>query len=99
MAPPKKKNVGRTASYYRSNPEARKKKAETDKKINARPEQRKKRSELSTKNRQADKRGINRKGKDAAHQKDGSIRYVDSSKNRGNKTTTAGDRRSRAKKK
>lgn len=31
--------MGRSTEYYRTHPEARKKKAETDKKINARPEQ------------------------------------------------------------
>lgn len=30
--------MGRSTEYYRTHPEARKKKAETDKKINARPE-------------------------------------------------------------
>ena len=29
--------MGRSTEYYRTHPEARKKKAETDKKINARP--------------------------------------------------------------
>ena len=51
MAPQKqpKSSLGRSAKYYRENPEARAKKAATDKKINARPEQRAKRSELSIK--------------------------------------------------
>ena len=31
--------MGKSTEYYRTHPEARKKKAETDKKINARPEQ------------------------------------------------------------
>jgi len=80
MAPPKVPNPKRSAKYYRSNPEARRKKAATDKKVNARPEQRKKRSELSAERR---KRGIMGKGgKDMSHTKDGRIVAEDASKNR-----------------
>lgn len=86
----------RSAKYYASNPAARKKKAAYDKKLNARPEQRKKRSELVKERR---KRGIyGRGGKDVSHQKDGSTRLEDRSKNRGNGSRTAGDRRARGKK-
>jgi hypothetical protein len=70
----------RSARYYAKNPKARRKKAATDKKINARPEQRRKRSELVKKNRAADKRGVNRNGKDYDH---ATKRYISSSKNRG----------------
>ena len=80
MAPPKVPNPKRSAKYYRSNPEARRKKAATDKKVNARPEQRKKRSELTTERR---RRGIAGKGgKDMSHTKDGRIVAEDPSKNR-----------------
>jgi hypothetical protein len=73
-------NPKRSAKYYRSNPEARRKKAATDKKVNARPEQRKKRSELTTERR---RRGIAGKGgKDMSHTKDGRIVAEDPSKNR-----------------
>lgn len=101
MAPPRKlaSSLKKTALYYRSHPEARKKKKETDTKVNRRPEQRKKRTQLKRSNRKADKAGVNRSGKDASHQKDGSIKYTSSSKNRGNGSTTAGDRRARGKKK
>lgn len=85
----------RTAKYYASNPKARKVKAETDKKINARPEQRKKRVELIKKNREADKKGIDRKGKDYDH---ASKRYVSSSTNRGRTSGTKGDKNARGKK-
>lgn len=99
MAPRKQpySSLSKSAKYYRDNPEARKKKASTDKKVNARPEQRKKRSELSTKNRKYDRKygKASRKGKDASHQANGDIRYTDSSKNRGNKTSTKGDRNAR----
>ena len=47
--------MGRSTEYYRTHPEARKKKAETDKKINARPEQKAKRRELGRKNYKTDK--------------------------------------------
>lgn len=86
----------RSAKYYASNPEARKKKAAYDTKLNQRPEQRKKRSELVTRNRAADERGVNRDGKDYDH---GSKRYVSSSTNRGKTSGTPGDRRARGKKK
>jgi len=72
----------KSAKYYAKNPAARKKKAAYDKKFNQKPEQRKKRSELTKKNREADKRGINRKGKDYDHAVG---RYVKSSTNRGRK--------------
>jgi len=80
MAPPRVSDPKRSAKYYRSNPEARRKKAATDKKVNARPEQRKKRSELTTERR---RRGIAGKGgKDMSHTKDGRIVAEDPSKNR-----------------
>ena len=47
--------MGRSTEYYRTHPEARKKKAETGKKINARPEQKAKRRELGRKNYKTDK--------------------------------------------
>ena len=88
--------LSRSARYYRDNPDARRRKAKTDKKVNARPEQRKKRAELVKERR---KRGIYGKGgKDVSHQKDGSTRLEDRSKNRGNGSRTAGDRRARGKK-
>lgn len=90
------KGKSRSAKYYQQNPEARRKKAATDKAINARPEQRKKRSELTTRNRAADKRGTDRTGKDWDH---GSKKYISSSTNRGKTSGTAGDKRARGKKK
>jgi len=80
MAPPRVSNPKRSAKYYRSNPEARQKKAATDKKVNARPEQRAKRSELTTERR---RRGIaGRGGKDLSHTKDGKMVLESPSKNR-----------------
>lgn len=72
--------LGRTAKYYRSHPEARKKKAATDKKVNARPAQIKKRMESNQKRRDAEARGQNIKGKDYDHAVN---RFVKSKTNRG----------------
>ena len=80
MAPPRVSNPKRSAKYYRRNPEARRKKAATDKKVNARPEQRERRAELSKERR---RRGVMGKGgKDMSHTKDGRIVAEDASKNR-----------------
>lgn len=100
MAPPKKKGgLSRTAAYYRSHPEAREKKKETDNEVNRRPEQKAKRRELDKARRGAVKRGANVEGKDMAHGKDGKLRLKDSSKNRGDKNDTRGDKKARGKKK
>lgn len=88
--------VCRSAEYYRTHPEARKKKAETDKKINARPEQKAKRRELGRKNYETDKKKGKkwRKGKDLAHTKNG-LRYKDMKANRGSKSDSRGDKNAR----
>lgn len=88
--------VSRSAKYYQTHPEARKKKAATDKKINARPEQKTKRSELGSKNYAHDKKygKSSRQGKDLSHTSSG-LRYKSSSANRGNKGDTKGDRNAR----
>jgi hypothetical protein len=80
MAPRKVANPRRSAQYYRDNPEARAKKAETDTRVNRRPEQRKKRAELTAERR---KRGIDGKGgNDMSHTKDGRIVSENPSTNR-----------------
>lgn len=71
-----------STEYYRNNPDARKKKAKTDKKINARTEQRKKRSEANKARRSASKAGKNIKGKDYDH---ATNRFVSVKTNRGRK--------------
>lgn len=88
--------MGKSTEYYRTHPKARKKKAETDKKINARPEQKAKRRELGRKNYKTDKlKGkAYRKGKDLCHTAKG-LRYKSRSANRGSKSDTAGDRNAR----
>lgn len=70
----------KTAKYYKENPEARKKRLEYQKEYNKRPSQKKKRAELNKINREADKKGINRKDKDYDH---ASGKHINYSKNRG----------------
>lgn len=84
MAPRKKpkKDLCASAKYYRENPDARKKKANTDKKVNSRSDQKAKRRELGRKNYKTDKSGKSRAGKDYDHAVG---RYVKSSVNRGRK--------------
>ena len=59
----------RTARYYQTHPEARKKKNEYQKEFNKKKDQVKKRVELNAYNREATRAGKNRKGDgtDAAH--------------------------------
>ena len=96
MAPQKqpKSSLGRSAKYYREHPEARVKKAKTDKKINARPEQRAKRSELSIKRKKLKAKWVNIKWKDIAHTKNGT-RLKSIKANRGSKWDTSGDKNAR----
>ena len=88
--------VSKTAKYYHTHPEARKKKAAYDKEFNAKKEQREKRVELIQHNREHDKKygKASRKGKDLSHTSKGLV-YKKSSINRGSKTDSAGDRRAR----
>lgn len=88
--------VSRSAKYYQTHPEARKKKAATDKKINARPEQKAKRSELGSKNYAHDKKygKSSRNGKDLSHTKSG-LKYKSVSTNRGSKSDSKGDKNAR----
>lgn len=92
--------MGKSADYYKKNPKAKKKKAATDSKINKRPEQLKKRRELAKANYNHDKKKgkASRSGKDLSHTKSG-LKYKPKSKNRGSSKDSAGDRRSRGKKK
>lgn len=73
---------GKTNKYYKSHPEAKAKKDAYNKEFNKKKEQRKKRSELIKKNREADKRGVDRSGKDYDHAVG---RYVSIKTNRGRK--------------
>lgn len=88
--------MGRSTKYYQTHPEARKKKAKTDKRINARPEQKAKRRELGRKNYKTDKiKGKSyRKGKDLSHTSSG-LRYKSVKANRGSKSDSKGDKNAR----
>lgn len=87
----------RTAKFYATHPEARAKKAAYDKKNDARPERRARRAELVKINRDKGTYG-NGDGKDWSHTKNGVV-LKKASVNRGSKSDSAGDRRSRGGKK
>lgn len=84
---------GKTASYYKSNPEARKKRLEYQKEYNKKAREVKKRVELNKENR---KRGTygNGDGMDVSHTKNGT-KLQKASVNRGSKTAMSGDKRAR----
>ena len=90
--------LGRTAKYYRDNPEARKKKNEYQKKYNKRKSERQRRAELMKLNREMGTAGNGDK-KDVSHKSNGRVSLRPQSKNRGDKNDTAGDKRARGKKK
>lgn len=69
----------RTAKFYASNPEARKKKAAYDTKYNKKPGRKKYRNELARERRA---RGAAAKGKDVSHVKGGGFKLESPSKNR-----------------
>jgi hypothetical protein len=89
---------GKTAQYYATHPEARKKRLEYQADYNKRPDQLKKRIELNKINRD---RGqyADKDGKDMSHQKNGRVVEESASKNRGSKSNTPGDIRARGGKK
>jgi hypothetical protein len=84
---------GRTAKYYASNPEARKKRLEYQREYNRKEREVKKRVELNRENR---KRGTygNGDGMDVAHTKSGT-KLQRASVNRGSKSAMPGDKRAR----
>jgi hypothetical protein len=84
---------GRTAKYYASNPDARKKRLEYQREYNKKEREVKKRVELAKINREADKNGVNRNGKDYDHAVG---KHVKSSINRGRaeKSRLKGSKRS-----
>lgn len=90
--------AGRTSEYYKSHPEARKKRLEYQADYNKKPEQLRKRIELNRVNRERGQYGDG-DGKDMSHKRNGRIVEESASKNRGSKTNMAGDRRARGKKK
>jgi hypothetical protein len=72
--------LSKSALNYKKNPASRKRKAEYAKKYNAKPENKKYRRLHAKKNYEADKRGVDRKGK---HLEKSTGRYVDAKKNMG----------------
>lgn len=92
--------MGKSTNYYKTHPEARKKKAETDKKINSRPDQLAKRRELAKKNYEHDKAHGegSRKGKDLSHVGKKTV-YKLVKSNRGSKSDSKGDKNARGGKK
>ncbi len=75
-------SLSKSAKYYRSHPEARKKKAKTDAAVNRRPEQVKKRVQSNAKRRQAKAAGKDVRGKDYDHHTNS---FVSVKTNRGRK--------------
>lgn len=89
--------LGKTAKYYKENPEARKKRNEYQKEYNKSDAQVAKRVELNRENR---KRGTygDKNGMDLAHTKRGYV-MKKASINRGDTNDMPGDKRARGKKK
>jgi hypothetical protein len=90
--------AGRTSEYYKSHPEARKKRLEYQADYNKKPDQLKKRIELNRVNRERGQYGDG-DGKDMSHKRNGRIVEESASKNRGSRSNMPGDRRARGKKK
>jgi len=90
--------AGRTSEYYKTHPEARKKRLEYQAEYNKRADQLKKRIELNKINRDRGQYGDG-DGKDMSHKKNGRIVEESASKNRGSRSNMPGDRRARGKKK
>ena len=88
--------LGRTAKYYRDNPEARKKRLAYQKRYNARVSQIKRRVENNRENREKGTYG-NHDKKDVSH-KGNTIVLEAQSKNRASSSNTPGDKRARGKK-
>jgi hypothetical protein len=89
--------LGRTAKYYASNPDARKKRLDYQREYNKQDREVKKRVELNRINRTRGTYG-NGDGLDASHTKRGVV-MKKASVNRGSKTAMPGDRRARGGKK
>ena len=84
----------KSARYYKDNPEARAKKNAYQKQYNKKKSEVKRRTELNRLNRLFGTYGNGDK-KDVSHQSNGTVKLEAQSRNRGNKTRTPGDRRSR----
>ena len=80
MAPKRTKKPGKSAKYYRENPEAYKKKLAYDTKENKSNKDKEYRRKLAISRRKAGLMG--KGGKDMCHQKDGSVKPCSAKKNR-----------------
>ncbi len=89
--------LGRTAKYYRDNPEARKKHRAYQKKYNKKKSSIKQRVADNRENRRFGTYG-NYDGLDVSRRRGGKYVLESAKKNRGSKTNTPGDRRARGKK-
>lgn len=89
---------GKTAKYYASHPDARKRHQEYQAEYQKSDAQVKRRVELNKINRQ---RGqyADKDGKDMSHKPNGRVVEESASRNRGSKSNSAGDRRARGGKK
>ncbi len=89
--------AGRTSEYYKTHPEARKKRLEYQAEYNKRADQLKKRIELNKINRDRGQYGDG-DGKDMSHKRNGRVVEESASKNRGSRSNMPGDRRARGSK-
>tara|TARA_R100001198_G_scaffold96014_1_gene84084 strand:+ start:4193 stop:4504 length:312 start_codon:yes stop_codon:yes gene_type:complete len=89
--------LGRTAKYYRDNPEARKKHRDYQKKYNKKKSSIRQRVADNRENRRFGTYG-NYDGLDVSRRKGGKYVLESAKKNRGSKTNTPGDKRARGKK-
>jgi len=89
--------LGKTAKHYRKNASSRKKHRASSAKAQKKKSAVKNRVESNAARKAAKKRGVNLKGKDMAHTKNG-IRPKSIKANRGSKTDSSGDRRARGNK-
>jgi hypothetical protein len=80
MAPKRSKNPGKTARYYRDNPEAYRKKLAKQSKTNSKPSQKEYRRKLAISRRAAGLMG--KGGKDMCHQENGKVKPCNAKKNR-----------------
>lgn len=85
--------LGKTAQYYKDNPEARKKRLAYQAEYNKKPRELAKRIELNKENRRRGTYG-NGDGKDLSHTKRGYV-MKKASENRGDKNDMSGDKRAR----
>ena len=80
MAPKRTKKPGKTAKFYRSNPESYRKKLAKQSKENSKPSNKEYRRKLAISRRKAGLMG--KGGKDMCHQENGKVKPCNAKKNR-----------------